>query len=90
MVSSSQLGFQPLLNIGSICDSSQNAAIPFACSNVFAIPNRWEPQCFKVKEMFGFRTASIERIERFYNSRYDEICEAVYPKDLLKLPDTNQ
>ena len=51
------------------------------------VKNGWEPQCFKVKEMFGFRTASIERIKGFYNSRYDEICEAVYPKDLLKLPD---
>jgi hypothetical protein len=37
--------------------------------------------------MFGFHVL-WSLLERFYNSRYDEICEAVYPKDLLKLPDS--
>jgi hypothetical protein len=32
-------GFHPSLNIGSICDNSQNACIPFACSSEYATPN---------------------------------------------------
>jgi hypothetical protein len=51
------------------------------------IKSGWTPQCFQIKNILNFRTASIEKMKNFYNEFYDEIYDTFFPKDLLKFPE---
>jgi hypothetical protein len=47
----------------------------------------WIPQTYFVQRLLCDFNEDLEAVKEFYNDNYDEICENLFPEDLLKMPE---
>jgi hypothetical protein len=47
----------------------------------------WIPQSYFVQRLLCDFKEDLDAVKEFYNDNYDEICENLFPEDLLKLPE---
>jgi hypothetical protein len=45
------------------------------------------PQSYFVQRLLCDFKEDLEAVKEFYNENYEEICENLFPKDLLELPE---
>ena len=47
----------------------------------------WIPQTYFVQRLLCDFNEDLEAVKEFYNENYEEICENLFPEDLLKMPE---
>ena len=51
------------------------------------IESGWIPKSYIVQKLLCDFKKDLDVVQEFYNDNYDEICENLFPEDLLKMPD---